>query len=92
MKLYVGNLSPDTTREDLLAAFKAHGDVTSVTLPGDHMKNGRAGGIHRGYGFVVMRDRTAAAAARAALEGKSVHGKAMSVSVARPDWTPTYVN
>lgn len=90
MKLYVRNLSPDTTREEILEAFRAHGKVESVSLPAERMKQGRAGGVHRGYGFVVMRNRIQAAAARAALEGRTLHGLAMAIQVAIPDRTPHY--
>lgn len=87
MTLYVSNLSPDATREKLLNAFRAHGEVASVDLPADRMKDGRAFGAHRGYAFVVMGSRAEATAARAALDGKG-----MSVQIARPRRTPHYVS
>jgi RNA recognition motif-containing protein len=92
MTFYVSNLAPDTTRTELLEAFRAHGEVASVTLPGERMKGGRAQGAHRGYGFVVMRHKDEARAALQAIEGKSFHGLALSVQTARPRWTPTYVS
>jgi RNA recognition motif-containing protein len=92
MKFYVSNLSADTTREELLQAFRAHGEVASVSLPGDRMKGGSPLGIHRGYGFVVMRHRDEARAALQAIEGRPLHGLALSVRVARPRWTPTYAS
>lgn len=91
MRLYVGNLSPDTTPEELREAFQAHGEVDSVSLPAEQMKQGAPVGAHRGYGFVVMTDRKAAAAAIAALNGKTIHGQAVSVRVAIPKWTPQYI-
>lgn len=92
MTFYVGNLSPETTRDELLQAFGAHGEVASVSLPGERMKEGRSLGLHRGFGFVVMRSREEARAALQALEGKSLHGLPLSVRVARPRRTPVYVN
>ena len=92
MTLYVSNLASETTREELHKAFQGHGEVESVTLPGDRMKGGVPSGAHRGYGFVTMRDRVEAQAAIQAMDGTSFHGRAMSVRVANPQWTPTYAN
>ena len=92
MMFHVGNLSPEATREELLQAFRAHGEVASVSLPAERMKGGRPGGVHRGYAFVEMPDPDEARAALKALEGRPLHGKALSVRQARPRWTPTYVN
>ena len=92
MTLYVSNLSTDTTRAEIVKAFQAHGEVESVTLPGDRMKGGVASGAGRGYGFVVMRDRVEARAAIKAMNGTSFHGKAVAVKIAAPKWTPTYSN
>ena len=92
MTYYVSNLSPETTREELLQAFKAHGKVTSVSLPGERMKGGQPEGVHRGYAFVYMPDKAEARAALKAIEGKPLHGKALSVRQANFRWTPTYVS
>jgi RNA recognition motif-containing protein len=92
MTLYVSNVAPETTREELHKAFQAHGEVESVTLPGDRMKGGVPSGPHRGYGFVMMRDRVEAQAALKAMDRASFHGRAISVRVANPKWTPTYAN
>lgn len=90
--LYVGNLSPDTTREELLRVFRAYGAVASLSLPGERMKGGRPLGAHRGYGFVEMPRPDEARAALQATEGRPFHGLALSVRVARPRFTPTYVS
>jgi len=90
MTFYVSNLAVETTREELLEAFRAHGEVASVSLPADGMKGGRAQGARRGYGFVVMRNRVEGPAALAALNGRPFHGRAISVQVARPKRTPHY--
>ena len=92
MTFYVSNLAPETTWEELREAFRAHGEVASVTLPAERMKEGHAQGAGRGYGFVVMRDDDEARAARQALEGRPFHGLALSVRVARPRRTPVYLS
>jgi RNA recognition motif-containing protein len=91
MRLYVGNLAPETTREELLEAFRAHGEVGSVDLPAEGMKDGTAKGLRRGYGFVVMASRKAASAAIAGLDGKQLRGNTISVRVAIPKWSPQYI-
>ncbi len=92
MTLYLSNLAPETTREELLKAFRTHGEVESLTLPAERMKGGVPSGARRGYGFVVMRNRVKARAAIQAMDGTSFHGQAMSVRVAEAKWTPTYTN
>jgi len=78
-KLYVGNLSYDTTENDLQDAFAAHGTVVSVNLIQD-----QATGRPRGFGFVTMEDPNAAQAAIAALNGTELGGRALTVNEARP--------
>ena len=92
MRFHVSNLAPETTPEQLAEAFRAHGTVASVTLPGERMKDGRASGAHRGYGFVVMHDAGEGKAALAALDGRSIRGTAVSVRVANLRRTPHYVS
>ena len=92
MTFYVSNLTPETTGEHLAEAFRAHGAVASVTLPAERMNGGCASGVHRGYGFVVMRDRSEGKAALAALDGKPLRGQALSVRIANPRRTPHYVS
>ena len=92
MTFYVSNLSTESTREHLMEAFGKHGAVASVSVPAVTMKNGKAGGPHRGYGFVVMEDNDQARAAMAALDQQAFHGQPLSVRVARPRWTPVYPN
>ena len=78
MKLYVGNLSFDTTENDLQDLFAQHGAVSEVALINDRMT-----GRSRGFGFVTMADATAGAAAISALNGKQVQGRALTVNEAR---------
>jgi cold-inducible RNA-binding protein len=78
MKLYVGNLSFETTENDLQDLFEQHGAVTEVALIND-----RATGRSRGFGFVTMADATAAKAAVEAFNGKEVQGRTLTVNEAR---------
>ncbi|HOX03640.1 MAG TPA: RNA-binding protein [Candidatus Paceibacterota bacterium] len=78
-KLYVGNLSYDTTENDLEDAFSPHGTVSRVELIQD-----RATGRSRGFGFVTMESEEAAQAAIAALNGQELHGRGLTVNIARP--------
>ena len=78
MKLYVGNLSFETTENDLQDLFEQHGAVTEVALVND-----RVTGRSRGFAFVTMNDATAATAAINALNGKQVQGRALTVNEAR---------
>jgi RNA recognition motif-containing protein len=78
-KLFVGNLSFNTTEAQLQEAFAAHGAVVEVNLMMD-----RATGRPRGFGFVTMSSPEEAQKAIEALNGKSVDGRALTVNVARP--------
>ena len=78
-KLFVGNISFDTTENDLQDAFAAHGTVMEANLMMD-----RATGRPRGFGFVTMSTPEEAQKAIEALNGKSVGGRALTVNVARP--------
>ena len=78
-KLFVGNLSFDTTENDLQDAFAAHGTVTETNLMMD-----RTTGRPRGFGFVTMNSPEEAQKAIAALNGAQLGGRALTVNVARP--------
>jgi cold-inducible RNA-binding protein len=78
-KLFVGNLSFNTTENDLQDMFAAHGTVTEANLMMD-----RATGRPRGFGFVTMGTAEEAEKAIEALNGQSVDGRALTVNVARP--------
>jgi len=78
-KLFVGNLSFNTTENDLQDAFAAHGTVLEANLMMD-----RSTGRSRGFGFVTMGSDAEAQTAMTALSGKSVDGRALTVNVARP--------
>jgi cold-inducible RNA-binding protein len=78
-KLFVGNLSFNTTENDLQDTFAAHGTVTEANLMMD-----RESGRPRGFGFVTMSTAEEAQKAIEALNGKSIDGRALTVNVARP--------
>ncbi len=78
-KLYVGNLSYNTTENQLQDLFAEHGPVTSVDLIMDKFS-----GRPRGFGFVTMETKEGADAAVNALNGKNVDGRDLTVNEARP--------
>ncbi len=78
-KLYVGNLSYDVKKSDLEQMFAAHGTVTSAQVITD-----RETQRSKGFGFVEMGTDQEAQAAIAALNGKSIEGRALTVNEARP--------
>ena len=79
MKLYVGNLSFETTENDLQDLFEQHGQVGEVNLMMDRMT-----GKSRGFAFITMSDDAQAKAAMEALNGKELNGRALAVNEARP--------
>ena len=78
MKLYVGNLSFESTENDLQDLFEQHGQVSEVRLMMDRMT-----GKSRGFAFVTMNDKAQADAAMAALNGKEFAGRTLTVNEAR---------
>ncbi len=78
-KLYVGNLSYDTSEASLRALFAPHGEVVSVNLITD-----RDSGRPKGFGFVEMSTPEEAQKAIAALEGTELDGRALTVNEAKP--------
>jgi cold-inducible RNA-binding protein len=78
-KLFVGNLSFNTTENDLQDAFAAHGTVVETNLMVDRMS-----GRPRGFGFVTMSTPEEAQKAIDALNGASLDGRAVTVNIARP--------
>jgi RNA recognition motif-containing protein len=78
-KLFVGNLSFNSTENQLQDMFAAHGNVIEVDLIMDKFT-----GRPRGFAFVTMETKEAADAASQALNGKSVDGRALTVNEARP--------
>lgn len=78
-KLYVGNLTYDTTNETLEEMFAAFGTVTSAQVIMD-----RDTGRSKGFGFVEMDNNQEAQAAIDGLNEKQVGGRALTVNEARP--------
>src|SRR5437870_1948456 len=78
-RLYIGNLSYNTTQEQLQELFSAHGPVTSVDLIMDKFS-----GRPRGFGFVTMETKEGGEAAIQALNGKNIDGRDLTVNEARP--------
>jgi RNA recognition motif-containing protein len=79
MKLYVGNLSFETTENDLQDLFEQHGTVKEVHLMMDKMT-----GKSRGFAFVTMGDAAQGNAAMSALNSHELNGRALNVNEARP--------
>jgi RNA recognition motif-containing protein len=78
-KLYVGNLSYDTTEESLRAAFAQAGSVVSVDLIKD-----RDTGRTKGFAFVTMSSQEEAENAIKLFNGKLLDNRAIKVNIARP--------
>ena len=78
-KLYVGNLSYDTSDSDLQRLFEEFGTVESAQVISD-----RDTGRSKGFGFVEMGSDQEAQAAISALNGREVGGRALTVNEARP--------
>ena len=79
MNIFVGNLSFQSTEQELQREFEAFGEVTSVKIITDHntLKS-------RGFAFVEMRDRDQALAAIAGINGKELAGQTLKVNEAKP--------
>ena len=79
MNIYVGNLSYNTTNEDLNETFSPFGQVASAQVIID-----RDTGRSRGFGFVEMADETNARDAISGLNGKDLGGHVLTVNEAKP--------
>ena len=79
MKIYVGNLPYDVTKEDLQAEFTAFGAVSSVEVIMD-----KYSGRPKGFAFVEMGSKAEADAAIAGLSGKTLKERTLTVNEARP--------
>lgn len=78
-KLYVGNLSFNTTEIDLREMFGKVGNVVSSTIIMDKMTD-----RSRGFGFVEMSSQEEANKAIAEFNGQEVDGRALTVNEAKP--------
>jgi RNA recognition motif-containing protein len=77
--IYVGNISYQTTEDDLHTAFAAFGGIERVNVVTD-----RDTGQPRGFAFVEMTERDAAEKAIAQLNGSDLNGRAINVNEAKP--------
>jgi len=78
MNIYVGNLSREVTKDDLLEAFEEFGQVESVKIITD-----KVSGESRGFGFVEMPAEAEAQSAINGLNGKELKGETLIVNEAR---------
>lgn len=78
-KLYVGNLSWNTTDADLRETFSQFGEITEATVITD-----RDTGRSRGFGFVTFEDSAASEKAIATLDGSNLDGRTIKVNEAKP--------
>ena len=78
-KLFVGNISFNTTENDLQEAFSAHGTVLEANLMMDRMT-----GRSRGFAFVTMSSPEEAQKAIQAMNGAQLDNRALTVNIARP--------
>ena len=79
MNIYVGNLSYQTTEDEIRDAFGTHGEVSSVAIITD-----KYSGQSKGFGFVEMSSDDSAKAAISALDGTDLSGRQIKVNEARP--------
>jgi cold-inducible RNA-binding protein len=79
MNIYIGNMSFDTTEDQLRQAFEGFGEVSTVKIITD-----RDSGQPRGFAFVEMSAENEATAAIGGLNGQELNGRALNVSEAKP--------
>ena len=79
MNIFVGNISFNSTDEDVRQLFEAYGTVNTVNIITD-----RDSGQPRGFGFVEMSNSREAHSAIQGLQGKEIGGRALNVSEAKP--------
>ncbi len=79
IKIYVGNLSFDTSEADLKGLFATYGEVVSAKVIVDKFTN-----KSRGFGFIEMSDREEGLKAIQALDSKDLGGRSLTVNEAKP--------
>jgi len=79
MNIYIGNMSFDTTEEQLRQAFEAYGNVSTVNIITDKYT-----GDPRGFAFVEMPEKSEAVAAISGLNGQDLGGRSLKVNEAKP--------
>ncbi len=78
MNIYVGNLTPDTTEDEVRQAFASFGEIASVKI----IRDGTTG-ESRGFGFIEMASEEQAKAAITEMNGKELKGNQLSVEAGR---------
>jgi len=79
MNIYIGNMSFDTTEDQLRQAFTAFGEVSTVNIITD-----KYSGEPRGFAFVEMSGRDEAMAAISGMHGQDLNGRTLNVNEAKP--------
>jgi RNA recognition motif-containing protein len=79
LNIYVGNISYETTEDDLKNAFSEYGEVASASIIKDRMT-----GRSKGFGFVEMPSDEDAKKAIDGMNGKEIGGRPLKVNEARP--------
>jgi RNA recognition motif-containing protein len=79
MNIYVGNLSYETTEDDLRSAFEQFGKVDTVSIIKDKFS-----GQSKGFGFIEMPTKAEGHSAIEGLNGKERNGRTLKVNEARP--------
>lgn len=79
MNIYIGNISRETSENEVSALFEEFGKVDSINLIRDnHTK------LLKGFGFIEMPDAEAAEKAIKSLNGQMFNGRPLTVNVAKP--------
>jgi cold-inducible RNA-binding protein len=79
MNIYVGNLSYQTTEDEIRQAFEGHGQISSCSIIKDKFS-----GESKGFGFVEMASKDEAMKAISGLNGTDMNGRTLTVSEAKP--------
>ena len=79
MNIYIGNMSFDTTEDQLRQTFEGYGEVSTVKIIADKQT-----GESRGFAFVEMSQKDEATAAITGLTGHELNGRALNVNEAKP--------
>ena len=79
MNIYIGNMSYDTTEDNLRQAFEGFGEVSTVKVITD-----RDSGRPKAFAFVEMNGNDEAMAAISGLNGKELNGRELNVNEAKP--------
>jgi RNA recognition motif-containing protein len=79
MKIYVGNISRESTENEIRDAFAEHGEVTEINLIRDNYTK-----VLKGFGFIEMPSKEAAEKAIKELDGQLFNGRPLTVNVAKP--------